>query len=68
MLMLTRKSGESIILTIDGVQVARIIVQNCKSGETRKSGSTQVGIDAGPEVRVHREELKTEVDRLKEAK
>lgn len=57
MLMLTRKSGESIILTIDGVQVARIIVQNCRSGNTPATGSTQVGIDAGPEVRIHREEL-----------
>lgn len=57
MLMLTRKSGEGIILTIDGVQVARIIVQNCRSGNTRTTGSTQVGIEAGPEVRVHREEL-----------
>ena len=51
MLALTRKSGEGIILTIDGEQVARIVVQNCKTG------STQVLIDAGQEVRIHREEI-----------
>ncbi|MCP4510558.1 MAG: carbon storage regulator [Fuerstiella sp.] len=51
MLMLTRKSGEGILLEIGGKQVARIIVQNCRDKKT------QVGIDAGPEVTVLREEL-----------
>ena len=51
MLLLTRKSGEGILLEIGGRQVARIIVQNCRDGKT------QVGIDAGPEVKVLREEL-----------
>ena len=50
MLVLTRKSGEGILLEIGG-KVARIIVQNCRDGKT------QVGIDAGPEVTVLREEL-----------
>jgi sRNA-binding carbon storage regulator CsrA len=49
--MLTRKSGEGILLEIGGRQVARIIVQNCRDGKT------QVGIDAGPDVKVLREEL-----------
>ena len=51
MLVLTRKSGEGILVRIGGRQVARIIVQNCRDGKT------QVGIDAGPDVKVLREEL-----------
>lgn len=52
MLVLTRKSGEGIVMEIDGEQVARIVVQNCKHG------STQVLIDAGQDVKIFREELR----------
>ena len=51
MLMLTRRSGEEILLQIDGREVARIMVQNCVHG------TTQVGIDAVPEMKIMRSEL-----------
>ena len=54
MLVLTRKIGESIIVTVDGVEIKIKLVKTSK-------GNARIGIDAPVEAVIVREELASEV-------
>ena len=51
MLMLKRRSGQQVILYRDGVEIARIRVQDCHAG------AATLAFDAHPSVKILREEL-----------
>jgi sRNA-binding carbon storage regulator CsrA len=51
MLMLKRRSGQQVILFRDGVEIARIRVQDCVTG------SAKLAFEAHPSVKILREEL-----------
>jgi carbon storage regulator CsrA len=52
MLVLSRKTGQSLIFTLPDGQECRVTVTRISAGEAR------IGIDAPPGVRVVREEIK----------
>lgn len=53
MLILTRKTGQSIIIGTD----TKVTVLGIKDGQVR------IGIDAPKEIPVHREEVQSRIDR-----
>lgn len=67
MLVLTRKVGESVVITVPPSATERRI-RVCYAGD-RGWGGVRLGFEAHPDVEIHREEIQAEIDaRTKEAR
>lgn len=58
MLVLTRREGEVVVITMGDTRIV-VVMLDC----TQRRGQAQLGFKAPPEVRIHRAEIQTRVDR-----